>query len=164
VTTAEPLLLFHNDGGRWTDVSSQGGPAFGSHWTARGLAIGDFDNDGGVDVLINNNGAAPLLLHNEVGARNNWLGVRLIGTTANIDAVGARATWGFGGTTRSQLKVGGGSYLSAHDPRMVLGIGQAKKLDFLEIRWPLPSKRVDRFTSLPINRYITIQEGKGIVS
>ncbi len=163
VTTAEPLLLFHNDGQRWTDVSAQGGPAFGPKWTARGLAIGDFDNDGGVDVLINNNGAAPLLLHNELGARNNWLGVCLAGTTANIDAVGARVTWGFGGVTRSQLKVAGGSYLSSHDPRMVLGIGQAKKLDFLEIRWPLPSKRVDRFTSLPLNRYITIREGKGIV-
>ncbi len=163
VTTAEPLLLFHNDGRRWTDVSSQGGPAFGPKWTARGLAVGDFDNDGGVDVLINNNGAAPLLLHNELGARNNWLGVRLIGTTANIDAVGARVTWGFGGATRSQLKTAGGSYLSSHDPRMVLGIGQAKKLDFLEIRWPLPSKRVDRFTSLPLNRYIAIKEGKGIL-
>lgn len=163
VTTAMPLLLFHNDGRRWTDVSSQGGPAFGPKWTARGLAIGDFDNDGGVDVLINNNGAAPLLLHNEVGARNNWLGVRLIGTTANIDAVGARVTWGFEGSTRSRLKIAGGSYLSSHDPRMLLGIGQAKKLDFLEVRWPPPSRRVDRFTSLPLNRYITIREGKGIV-
>jgi hypothetical protein len=163
VTTAEPLLLFHNEGGRLTDVSSQGGPAFGPKWTARGLAIGDFDNDGGVDVLINNNGAAPLLLHNEMGARNNWLGLNLIGTTANIDAVGVRVTWGFEGTTRSRLKVGGGSYLSAHDPRMVLGIGQAKKIDFVEIRWPLPSKRVERITTLPLNRYITIKEGKGIV-
>jgi hypothetical protein len=163
VTWAEPLLLFHNDGKAWTDVSSQGGPAFRRHWPARGLAIGDYDNDGGVDALINNNGSAPLLLHNLAGARNNWLGLRLIGTTANIDAVGARVTWGFEGITRSQLKVGGGSYLSSHDPRMVLGVGQAKKLDFVEIRWPAPSKRVDRFTSLPLNRYITIREGKGIV-
>ncbi len=162
VTWAEPLLLFHNDGKRLTDVSAEGGPAFRENWSARGLAIGDYDNDGGIDVLINNNGAAPLLLHNDMGARNNWLGLRLIGTTANIDAVGVRVTWGFGGVTRSQIKVGGGSYLSSHDPRMVLGIGQMKKLDFVEVRWPLPSKRVDRFTSLPVNRYITIREGKGI--
>jgi len=164
VTWAEPMLLYHNnDGKSWANVSSQGGPAFHQHWPARGLAIGDFDNDGGVDVLINNSGAAPLLLHNEVGRRNNWLGLRLIGTTANTDAVGARVIWGFDGVKRSRLKVGGGSYLSSHDPRMVLGIGQAKKLDYLEVRWPLPSKRVDRFTSLPLNRYITIREGKGIV-
>jgi hypothetical protein len=77
--------------------------------------------------------------------------------------VGARVTWGFGSTTRSRLKTAGGSYLSSHDPRMVLGIGQAKKIDFLEVRWPLPSRRVDRFTALPLNRYIAIREGKGIV-
>lgn len=163
VTWAEPLLLFHNDGARLTDVSAQAGPAFRRNWPARGMAIGDFDNDGALDVLISNNGAAPLLLHNEVGARNNWLGVRLIGVTSNIDAVGARVTWSFEGKTRSQMKVGGGSYLSAHDPRLVLGIGEAKKIDSLEIRWPLPSQVVDRFTSLPINRYITIREGHGIV-
>jgi hypothetical protein len=164
VTWAEPLLLFRCDGKTWSNVSGQGGAAFQQRWPARGMAIGDFDNDGGVDALINNSGTAPLLLHNEAGARNNWLGLRLIGATANIDAVGARVTWEFGGIRRSRLKVGGGSYLSSHDPRMVLGIGQAKKLDTLEIRWPLPSRRVDRFTSLPLNRYITITEGKGIVA
>jgi len=163
VTWAEPLLLYHSDGKKLTNVSAQAGPAFQQHWPARGLAIGDYDNDGGIDVLINNNGGAPLLLHNEVGRRNNWLGLRLVGTTANIDAVGARVTWGFDGITRSRLKIAGGSYLSSHDPRMVLGIGQAKKFDFVEIRWPAPSKRVDRFTSLPLNRYITVREGKGIV-
>jgi hypothetical protein len=162
VKWAEPLMLFHNDGGRWSDASAAAGPAFQKNWPARGLAIGDFDNDGGVDVLINNNGAAPLLLHNEIGGRNNWLGLKLVGVKANIDAVGAWVRWGFEGQTRAVMKTGGGSYLSAHDPRVVLGIGQAKKLDFLEIRWPLPSGRVERFTSLPLNRYITITEGKGL--
>ncbi|HVX65948.1 MAG TPA: CRTAC1 family protein [Bryobacteraceae bacterium] len=162
VTWAEPLVLFHNDGARWSDVSAAAGPALQKRWPARGLATGDFDNDGGVDVLINNNGAAPLLLHNEAGGRNNWLGVKLIGVRANIDAVGAWIRWGFEGRTRAVMKTGGGSYLSAHDPRVVLGIGKAKKIDFLEIRWPLPSGRVERFTSLPLNRYVTITEGKGI--
>ena len=67
VKWAEPLLLFHNDGANGTNVSAIAGPAFQQDWPARGLAIGDFDNDGGIDVLVNNNGAAPLLLHNEVG-------------------------------------------------------------------------------------------------
>jgi len=163
VTWAEPLLLFHNDGADWSNVSAQAGDAFATRWPARGMAVGDFDNDGGVDVLISNNGLAPLLLHNEIGARNNWLGLRLIGSTANIDAVGARVIWEYGGVRRSRLKVGGGSYLSSHDPRMVLGIGPSRKVDSIEIHWPLPSKHVDRFTSLPLNRYITIREAKGIV-
>jgi enediyne biosynthesis protein E4 len=162
VKWAEPLLLFHNDGTAWTDVSAGAGPAFQKDWPARGLAIGDFDNDGGIDVLINNNGGAPLLLHNESGPRNSWLGIRLVGVTANIDAVGARVTWGFGGKTRSILKTNGGSYLSAHDPRLVLGAGQAKQIDFVEIRWPLPSERVERLSVLPMNTYVTIVEGKGI--
>jgi len=162
VRWAEPLLLFHNDGRKWSDVSAAAGPAFSKDWPARGLAIGDYDNDGGIDVLVNNNGAAPLLLHNEIGSRNNWLGVRLIGTMANIDAVGAWVAWQFDGNTRSVMKTNGGSYLSAHDPRIVLGVGRAKRIDSLEIRWPKPSTRVDRFSSLPLNRYVSIVEGKGI--
>jgi len=59
------------------------------------------------------------------------------------------------------MKVGGGSYLSAHDPRMVLGLGQRKKIDWLEVKWPQPSGKVERFTDLPIDRYITIVEGQG---
>jgi hypothetical protein len=162
VKWAEPPLLFHNDGRTWQNVSAAAGPAFQKNWPARGLAVGDFDNDGGIDVLINNNGGAPLLLHNDAGPRNNWLGLKLVGRSANIDAIGARLTWSFGGQVRSLLKSNGGSYLSAHDPRNVLGIGQAKKVDQLEIKWPAPSNAVERLTSLPLNRYVTIVEGKGI--
>jgi enediyne biosynthesis protein E4 len=163
VTWAEPLLLFHNDGAAWRDVSAQAGPAFQRRWPARGLAVGDFDNDGAVDVLINNNGAPPLLLRNRAGARNNWLGVKLVGTKANIDGIGTWVTWAFAGKTRSLMKGNGGSYLSAHDPRLVLGVGQATKIDSLVIKWPLPSGLVERIAQVPLNRYITIVEGKGIV-
>jgi len=162
VQWAEPLLLFRNDGTKWHNVSGVAGPVFQKRWPARGMAVGDFDNDGGVDVLINNNGGAPLLLHNEAGRRNNWLGLKLVGVNGNIDGIGARIVWSFGGQTRRLLKTNGGSYLSAHDPRVVLGIGQAKKLDFVEITWPGPSNHVERLTTLPLNRYITIIEGKGI--
>jgi hypothetical protein len=164
VTWAEPLLLFHGDGKKFQNVSGQAGPTFQKLWPARGLAIGDFDNDGGIDVLINNNGVAPLLLHNNIGKRNNWLGIRLIGRTCNIDAIGAWIRWGFNGQTRACLKTRGGSFLSSHDPRDVLGIGSAKRLDFLEIQWPEPSGEVERLTDLPLNKYITITQGKGIVS
>jgi len=158
----EPLILFHGDGRQFENVSPRAGSAFQKLWSARGLAIGDFDNDGGLDVLINNNGGAPLLLHNEVGHTNNWLGIRLIGRTCNIDGVGAWIRWGFNGQKRSRLKTAGGSFLSSHDPRVVLGIGRAKQFDFLEIQWPKPSDKIERFTDVPLNQYITIEEGKGV--
>jgi hypothetical protein len=126
------------------------------------MAIGDYDNDGRVDVLVGNNGGAPVLLHNNAGQDHHWLGVKLVGTKCNRDAVGARLTWSAGGLKHSRTKNGGGSYLSAHDPREVLGIGTASKIDWLEIRWPQPSGSVERLTNLPIDRYITIVEGKGI--
>jgi hypothetical protein len=109
-------------------------------------------------VLIGNNGAAPFLLRNNPGQGNHWLGVRLVGTTANRDAVGARLTWSAGGVTRSRLKNHGGSYLSSHDPREIVGIGKQSRIDSLEVKWPAPSKRMDRFTKLPIDRYVTVTE------
>jgi enediyne biosynthesis protein E4 len=158
------LLLFRGNGRAFENVSAHAGSAFQKLWSARGLAVGDFDNDGGLDVLVNNNGGAPLLLHNEVGHQNNWLGIRLIGRDCNIDGVGAWVRWGFDRQKRSRLKTAGGSFLSSHDPRMVLGIGPAKKFDFVELQWPKPSGKVERFTDVPMNRYVTIEEGKGIRS
>ena len=157
----EPLRLFHNEGGRYRNVSDEAGPAFQKELTARGLAAGDYDNDGHVDVLVANNGMAPVLLHNEAGRQNHWLGVKLEGTRGNRDAVGARITWSAGGVRRQRLKTGGGSYLSSHDPRLVLGLGSAVKVDWLEVKWPGPSTRVERFPSLPIDRYVTLVEGQG---
>jgi enediyne biosynthesis protein E4 len=157
----EPLVLFHHDGTKLANVSAQAGPAFQKSFPARGLAVGDFTNDGRLDVLIGNNGAAPVLLKNNAGAGNHWLGVRLQGTSCNRDAIGATLTWSAGGKTRSRYKSNGGSYLSSHDMREVLGLGIVTKLDWLEIKWPAPSTRVERLTDLPIDRYVTIVEGKG---
>jgi hypothetical protein len=126
------------------------------------MAIGDFNNDGAVDVLVAVNGGAPVLLKNVAAAENHWLGIRLVGKKANPDAIGAKISWQAGDLKRSRLKVGGGSYLSSHDPREVLGIGKRTKIDKLEIRWPQPSGRVETFTDLPLDRYITIVEGVGI--
>ena len=158
----EPLLLFHSNGKSLENVSEQAGPVFDEDFAARGMAIGDFDNDGATDVLVAVNNGAPLLLKNEAAAGNHWLGIRLVGKRANPDAVGARITWEAGDLKRSRLRVGGGSYLSSHDPREVLGIGKRTKIDKLEIRWPQPSGRVETFTDVPIDKYITIVEGAGI--
>jgi hypothetical protein len=158
----EPLLLFHNDGTKLANLSDQGGPAFQKMFPARGLAVGDYDNDGRVDVLIGNNGGAPVLLKNKAGEGNHWIGVRLQGAACNRDAIGATITWSAGGKTRSRFKSHGGSYLSSHDMREVLGIGTSATVDWVEIRWPQPSGRVERITNLPVDRYVTIVEGKGL--
>jgi hypothetical protein len=155
----EPLLLFHNTGKGLEDVSSVAGPAFAESLAARGLAIGDFNNDGAVDALVSVNGGAPLLLRNWAAAGNHWLGLRLVGKKSNTDAIGARITWQAGDLKRSRLKVGGGSYLSSHDPREVLGIGPRTKIDRLDIQWPQPSGKTQTFRDLAVDRYVTIVEG-----
>ena len=156
----EPMLLFRNTPAGLRNVSSQSGPIFSKPLAARGLALGDFNNDGAVDLLVSVNDGAPVLLKNNAGAQNNWLGIKLIGKKSNPDAIGARVTYQSGNWKRSRMKVGGGSYLSSHDPRMVLGLGARRKIDSLEVKWPLPGAGSQRFTDLPVNRYITVVEGE----
>src|SRR5579863_2987719 len=160
VTYEEPLLLFRGNGKTLENVSAQSGPVFSRPISARGLALGDFNNDGAVDVLISCNDQPPLLLQNNAGRLNHWLGLKLVGRKANIDAVGAVITYQAGDLKRTRMKVGGGSFLSSHDPRVVLGIGKRTQIDWVEIKWPRPSAVVQRFTNFPIDRYITIREGE----
>jgi enediyne biosynthesis protein E4 len=160
----EPLLLFRNEGTRLRNVSKEAGPVFAKSFSARGLALGDFNNDGRLDVIVGNNGGAPLVLRNNSDSGHHWLGIRLVGTTCNRDAIGAVLTWTAGGMKRSRLKTSGGSYLSCHDPREVLGLGPAAKVDELTVKWPLPSGKVETFKDVPADGYIRIVEGKGIVS
>jgi hypothetical protein len=157
----EPMLLFHGTDKGFEDVTTSSGPAFAKPYAARGMAIGDFNNDGGLDVLVAVNNGPPLLLKNQVGQLNHWLGVKLVAKKANPDAVGALITWQAGDLKRSRLKVGAGSYLASHDPRLVLGIGKHTQTDWVEVKWPLPSGRVERFTNLPVNQYVTLVEGQG---
>ena len=161
VTYKEPLLLFQNQGNVFKNVSQQSGPVFAKSFAARGLAIGDFNNDGALDVLISNNDGPPLLLRNHAGNQNHWLGLRLVGRKSNPDAIGARITYQAGDLKRARMKTGGGSFLSSHDPRVVLGLGKRSKVDWLEIKWPQPGGTVERLTTLPVDRYITIVEGSG---
>jgi hypothetical protein len=160
----EPLLLFHQGPDhKLHDVSQDAGPAFQKDWPARGLAVGDYDNDGAVDAIIGVNGGPPVLLRNNAAKGNGWLGLKLEGSACNRDAIGARIIWKAGGKVRERLRNNGGSYLSSHDPREVLGIGAATQVDELEIHWPAPSKRVEKLSNLAANRYIHILEGKGVV-
>ena len=157
----EPLLLFHNSAGKFSNVSESSGPVFAKSFSARGMATGDFNNDGGIDVLVAVNNGAPVLLRNNVGKENHWLGVKLVGKKSNRDAVGAQITYKSGDFTRSRTKVGGGSFMSSHDPRVLLGLGKRKKLDWIEVQWPQPGNGVERLTNVPVDRYITVVEGSG---
>ncbi len=89
----EPLLLFQQQSGQFRNISAQAGPVFQSGLAARGLAVGDYNNDGRVDALVGINGGAPLLLKNNAGAGNHWIGVKLRGVKANRDGIGAKITW-----------------------------------------------------------------------
>jgi enediyne biosynthesis protein E4 len=150
----EPLLLFHNNGHTFDDVTAQGGPAFTAGYPARGLAVGDLDNDGRPDIVIANNGEAPLLLHNRLCNTNHWLGLNLAGL-----AVGSRITWSAGGVTHNLFHRGGGSYLSSSDPRDILGLGSASIADWVEVQWPASVGRTDRFTHVAGGRYYSLSPG-----
>ncbi len=157
----EPMLLFRQKDRVFRNISAEAGAVFKREISGRGLAVGDIHNDGRASVLVGVNGGTPLLLKNNAGAGNYWVGVRLQGVKANRDGVGAKITWQAGGVRRSKLKTAGGSYLSAHDPRDILGLGPAKNIDWVEVRWPAPSNRVERFSGLPASRYSILAEGAG---
>ena len=161
VKYSEPMLLFRGNGQRFENISASSGPVFTKLYASRGMAVGDFNNDGALDVLVAVNNGAPLLVKNNAGRHNHWLGLKLVAKQANPDAIGALITWQAGDLKRSLLKTGGGSYLASHDPRILLGIGSRQKVDSVEIKWPMPSGRVERFTDLPIDRYSTVTEGSG---
>jgi hypothetical protein len=154
--------LFEGENGRFRNVSLESGEVFSTMYSSRGLAVGDYDNDGRPDAVIGNNGEPPVLLHNESQNGHHWVGLRLAGSTANRDAVGAIVKWSVGGRESSRLKTNGGSYLSSHDPRVLIGLGDATSLDWLEVQWPPPSVTVDRLVKVPVDRYIRVIEGQGI--
>jgi hypothetical protein len=162
VTWAEPKLMFRNTGnGVFADVSGGLGPDFQASTVSRGVAVGDYDNDGDLDILLNNNDGPAQLLRNDGGNANHWLEVLLIGTKSNRDGVGARVKLTAGGRTLAEQRKGGMSYQSAQDPRLHFGLGTATKADSLEIRWP--SGEVTHLTEIPSDRILAVQEGAGIV-
>ena len=151
LTYREPLLLFHNEQSKFVSLGERAGSSFSKNYPARGLAIGDLFNRGYSDVAIANNGEGPLILRHN-GASNHWVGLKGLETGATI-------VWWAGGRKHSRFKTAGGSYLSASDPRELLGLGSSSKLDRLEIHWPKPLARVDHFENVAADRYYTVGAG-----
>ncbi|HEX7424658.1 MAG TPA: CRTAC1 family protein [Terriglobales bacterium] len=159
---AEPKLMFRNQGhGSFEDVSHQLGPDFQLPRVSRGAAIGDFDNDGDLDILVNNNGQPPQLLRNDGGNANHWLEILLIGTKSNRDGVGARVKVCAGDLVLYDQRKGGMSYQSAQDPRLHFGLGRHSLVDSVEISWP--SGMVTRLANLKADQILAVREGTGIV-
>jgi hypothetical protein len=154
----QPNQLFHNTGSTFVEVSRQAGEAFQLLEVSRGAAFGDVDNDGDIDALItNNNGPARLLL-NQVGNRNHWLGLRLIGKDAQRDMLGAQVGIVISKNRTLWRRVRtDGSYLSANDPRVVAGLGNAVQVEAVRVRWP--DGAVDELKDPRVDQYITLKEG-----
>jgi hypothetical protein len=157
---AQRNLLFHNEGaGRLKEVSRTSGPGFAVERVHRGLAAGDFDNDGDLDLLVTSNGQTVDLLRNDGGNRDNALLVRLVGKKSNRDGIGARLRVTAGGKTQVREVKAGSSYLSQNDLRAHVGVGRETIIDRVEIRWPGGGTEVLR--NLPVNNILTIVEGEG---
>jgi enediyne biosynthesis protein E4 len=162
VSYKEPMLMLRNLGkGRFEIVSNSLGPDFVRPIAGRGVATADYDNDGDMDIVTNNRGDYPSLLRNDGGNANHWLTVLLIGTKSNRDGIGASLKLTSEGVMQVEQAQNGMGYMSASDPRIHFGLGKRTKINSLEVTWP--SGQVDRLTSVPIDRIIAVQEGKGIV-
>jgi len=159
---AEPKMMFRNTGsGIFENVSDQLGSDFQLPRVSRGAAIGDFDNDGDLDILINNCGQTPQLLRNDGGNANHWLEILLIGTKSNRDGVGARVKVIAGDLVLYDQRKGGMSYQSAQDPRLHFGLGQGSNVDLIEILWP--SGSTTKLANIKADQIIAVKEAVGIV-
>ncbi|MFL6208518.1 MAG: CRTAC1 family protein [Pyrinomonadaceae bacterium] len=157
VTYAEPPFLFEPAGKTFREVAAAHGAALTRAYLGRGLALGDYDNDGDTDLLLLNAGAPPVLLRNDGGNRNHWLGVRLVGTKSNRDGVGAKVTVSAGGVRRTRYLLGGTSYCTAADMRLLFGLGAGQRVAELDVRWP--SGQVSTLKNITVDQYINVQEG-----
>jgi enediyne biosynthesis protein E4 len=151
------LLYRNNRNGTFAEIGTEAGPAMSEPSVSRGAAFGDLDNDGDVDVVINNLDGAPTMLRNDGGKRNNLLALELIGGKNNRDAYGARVKVTAGDLVQVAERRSGGSYLSHNDTRLHFGLEQQATIDAVEVRWP--NGVTQKFMKLPVNSFIRIKEG-----
>jgi hypothetical protein len=157
-----PPMMYRNlANGKFKDVSSQLGPALAGRHSSRGCAFGDYDNDGDLDILVLNMNEVPSLLRNDGGNKNNWVNLKLLGTACNRTAIGARVRVVLGKHAQLDEVHSGTSVMSQSDLRLHFGLGQAKVIDLIEVKWPTTQK-VERFANVEANQFLTIKEGAGI--
>lgn len=157
---AQQDQLFQNEGDRmFAEITESSGLTALPLRVGRGVAFGDYDNDGDVDLVVCNNDGRPFLLRNEIGNRNNWLQVKLVGTESNRDAIGAKVRLQSGAHGRTQLREinAGSSYLSFNSLTAEFGLGDDTNVNWVEVIWP--GGRVSRHQNIPINQKVVITEG-----
>jgi hypothetical protein len=162
VTYKQPPLLFHNRGkGRFESVAAAMGPDFSRAIVARGAAYGDLDHDGDLDVVLTTNDGPAYLFRNDGGNRNHWLRVRPVGVKSNRDGLGAVVRVTSASGKQWTMVRTGSSYCSQSETAPTFGLGRDKVVQALEIDWPSGVKQ--RFTNVPVNQVVTVDEAKGIV-
>jgi hypothetical protein len=152
-------VVYRNSGGRFEDVTDRLGPPATTPKAGRGAAFGDIDNDGTVDVAINNVHDTPDLFLTKASVANRWLLLRLVGTRSNRSAIGARVRIVTGRESQVYEVRGGGSYLSQNDLRVHAGLGPAQQADRVEVRWP--NGLEEAWENVTSNQIVTLEEGRG---
>ena len=155
VSYAEEGQVYRNLRGKFENITQQVGAAIVNRRVGRGLAIGDYDNDGDLDMLISSNGGKGELLRND-STGNHWIGLKLVGTRSNRDAIGARVRVSFGTSQVTDQVKGGTSYLSSGDLRLFFGLGSARRVERIDIRWPSGTQQM--LESLSADRFHEIEE------
>jgi hypothetical protein len=162
-TFKNPRLVYRNLGnGNFQDVSAEMGPGISERFSSRGAAFGDYNNDGGMDVLILNMNELPSLLRNDGGNKQNWIKIKLVGARCNRSAIGARVRVITGKHIQMDEVHSGASVMSQSDLRLHFGLGKAESVDLIEVKWPTTQK-LERFTQVKANQILTIREGDGII-
>jgi hypothetical protein len=153
------LLYWNQHNGKFKDISLEAGPGITTPLNSHGVAAADSDNNGSVEILVNNSHDRPSLLKN-LGDHGNWILLKLTGTKSNRDAIGAQVKVRVGGHQQMQEVRSGGGYISQSDFRLHFGLGAAARADSIDIRWP--SGLIQHFASVPGNRVVKIREGSGL--
>ncbi len=162
VTYKQRQILYRNRGdGRLEDISRSAGPGITTPHVSRGCAFGDFDNDGRVDIVVNNLDGPPSLLRNECRNQNHWLVVQCVGTESNRSAIGTRVAVSVDGRVQIDEVMSGSSYYSQNDLRLHFGLGAATRADRVEIRWP--TGKIETLGPVRGDRLIRVEEGRAIV-
>lgn len=155
------FVFKNNRNGTFSEVSEQLGAPFAEQRAGRGAAFGDIDNDGDIDIIINNLDGSPQLLRNDGGNTGNSVLIKTIGTKSNRDGTGARIKVVSGDLEQKDEVRSGDSYISQSDLRLHFGLEKRTKIDLIEVRWP--SGAIDKITNAKVNKIMTIKEGQGIV-